>query len=160
MRRTVAMLLVLCTLAAASSPSRAQSPASNARAGIDAFNRALEDATRSMSNSATLALWAEDGTSLLPSTAPIVGKKAIAGFLEDVMSQLHDAHMEKFEMQCFDVRISGDWASEWCTEHQLVQLGGGKPPFEGWGKMLLILHRGPDAKWRLQTEMWNQALAK
>ena len=24
--------------------------------------------------------------------------------------------------------------------------------------MLLVLHRGSDGKWRLKTEMWNQAV--
>ncbi len=25
-------------------------------------------------------------------------------------------------------------APQWCTEHQIVQFPGGKPPFEGWGR--------------------------
>jgi uncharacterized protein (TIGR02246 family) len=129
------------------------------RAGIEAFNRALDEATRHMDNAAILALWEEDGTSLLPSTKPMVGKKAIAAFLEQVMAQLQGAHMEKFESSCFDIQVSGDWASEWCVEHQIVQLPTGKPPLEGWGKMLLVLHRGAGGKWRLKEEMWNQGLA-
>ena len=128
------------------------------RAEIEAFNRAFDEATRHMDNAATLALWEEDGTSLLPSTKPIVGKKAITAFLEQVTSQLQGAHMEKFEDSCFDIQVSGNWASEWCVEHQIVQLPAGKPPFDGWGKMLLVLHKSTDGKWRLKHEMWNQAL--
>lgn len=79
--------------------------------------------------------------------------------LDDVMASHQGAKMEKFEMQCFDIAISGDWASEWCTEHQIVQLGAGKPPFIGWGKMLIVLHKGRDGTWRIKHEMWNQALA-
>jgi hypothetical protein len=45
------------------------------------------------------------------------------------------------------------------SEHQVVKFPGGKPPFEGFGKMALVLHRGTDGKWRLKQEMWNQALA-
>lgn len=67
--------------------------------------------------------------------------------------------MEKFESECFDINVSGALASEWCTEHQVVQIGGGKAPFDGRGKMLLVLHRGTDSKWRLRQEMWNQAAA-
>ncbi len=141
-------------------PGVAQTPPSPAgeRAEIEAFNRAFDEATRHMDNAATLALWEEDGTSLLPSTQPIVGKKAITAFLEQVMSQLQGAHMEKFEDSCFDIQVSGNWASEWCVEHQIVQLPAGKPPFDGWGKMLLVLHKGADGKWRLKHEMWNQGL--
>lgn len=127
--------------------------------GVVAFNQALDSATREMSNAALLELWDEDGVSLLPSTPPIVGKKAIAKFLDDMMSQLHGGRMEKFEMQCHDIVVSGDWASEWCSEHQVVHLSEDKPPFEGWGKMLLVLHRGAGGKWRLKEEMWNQAVS-
>jgi ketosteroid isomerase-like protein len=36
---------------------------------------------------------------------------------------------------------------------------GDKPPFNGRGKMLFVLRRDLDGKWRLQREMWNQAEA-
>lgn len=128
--------------------------------GIQAFNQKLEDATRRMDNAATLALWADDGISLLPSTKPIVGKPAIAAFLASVTAPLQGAKMQKFEMQCFDIEAAGDLATEWCTEHQVVQLPGGKPPFDGRGKMLLVLRKGSDGTWRMEREMWNQAAAE
>jgi ketosteroid isomerase-like protein len=133
--------------------------AATPQAGVEAFNQAFGAATRRMDNAAILALWTDDGVSLLPSTPPIVGKKAIGAFLDAVMAQLSGAHMETFEMQCRDITISGALAAEWCTEHQIVRLAGDKPPFEGWGKMLLVLRRDDDGRWRLKTEMWNQALA-
>ena len=155
MRQFVALLLVL---AIAPARAHAQAVPSAAPTELDAFNHALEDATRHMNSAATLALWAEDGVSLLPSTKPIVGKQAIAQFFNAIMASLTGAHMESFELKCFDIAVTGDWASEWCTEHQIVQLGGGKPPFDGWGKMLFVLHRESDGQWRLKREMWNQAL--
>jgi uncharacterized protein (TIGR02246 family) len=133
--------------------------ANPAQSGIEAFNKSLDAATRSMDNGAMLALWHDDGVSLLPSTPPIVGKKAIGKFLDDVMASIPGGRMEMFEMQCHDIEVSGDWASEWCTEHQIVQLPGGKPPFDGRGKMLFVLHRGADGKWRIREEMRNQAVA-
>ncbi len=157
-------LLALMALATPP-PARAQNPAPATResrhghADIDAFNRAFADATRRMDSRATLALWDEDGVSLLPSTRPIIGKAAIAKFLNNVVTSLAGAHMTKFESQCFDVQVSGDWASEWCTEHQLVAMPADKPPFNGYGKMLLVLHRSAGGQWRLREEMWNQALA-
>ena len=139
-------------------PAAAQHAATAAPPEIDAFNRALATATRSMDNSALLALWDEDGVSLLPSVKPIVGKAAIARFLDDVMASLAGAHMTKFESACYNVQVHGDWASEWCTEHQIVDLGAGKAPFDGYGKMLFVLHRSSGA-WRIHEEMWNQAIA-
>lgn len=108
-----------------------------------------------MDNGATMALWAEDGISLLPSTKPMVGKAAIAAFMDRVMGDLAGAKMERFEMECSGVEVAGEMASEWCREHQVVQMGGGKAPFDGRGKMLLVLRRGGDGKWKLLREMWN-----
>ena len=110
-----------------------------------------------MDNQAILALWDANGISLLPSTEPIVGKAAIAAFLERVMGSLPGARMTSFESACHDIRVSGEWASEWCTEHQIVDLGAGKTPFDGHGKMLLVLHRS-GGKWRIHEEMWNEGL--
>ena len=155
MRKLCGVLLILSL---APRPTHAQSGPATARDEIGAFNDSLAAATRRMDNAATLALWADDGVSLLPSTKPIEGRKAIGIFMDAVTGSFPGAHMEKFEMKCFNLQISSDWASEWCTEHQIVQLGGGKPPFDGWGKMLLVLRRGTDGAWRLTTEMWNQAL--
>lgn len=142
----------------AGTATAAPTTAVDARAGIEAFNRAFDQATRKMDNTAALALWEDDGVSLLPNTAPIVGKKAIAGFFDTVSRQLADAHMQSFEDHCTDIQISGDLASEWCLEHQIVTFANGKPPFDGRGKMLLVLHRGSDVRWRLRQEMWNQAV--
>ncbi len=148
-------LAAVAALAAAASPARAQT-AGDLRDGIAAFNRALDSATRHMDNAATLALWEDDGVSLLPSTKPIAGKAAIAEFLTRVTAGNPGAQMQTFELECFDIQGSGAWASEWCTEHQVVAFANGKR-FDGRGKMLLVLHRGADGAWRLHTEMWNQA---
>lgn len=147
-------------LLAASVALLAQTKPPAADAGILAFNEKLEDATRRMDNAATLALWTDDGISLLPSTKPIVGKPAIAAFLESVTAPMQGAVMQRFEMTCLAIDVSGDLATEWCTEHQVVQLPGGKPPFDGRGKMLLVLRKGADGNWRMEREMWNQAAAE
>jgi ketosteroid isomerase-like protein len=156
MIRTATMLLLALVTTTA---GLAQREAIASHPEIDAFNRSFADATRRMDNAATLALWDDEGVSLLPSTKPIVGKPAIARFLTDVMASLEGAHMTTFESECHDVHVAGDWASEWCTEHQIVALPNGKPPFDGYGKMLLVLHRGTRGAWRIRDEMWNQALA-
>lgn len=158
MQKVRRVLLLLFCIAPGLGQARTLAASAAPRAGVAAFNRAFDAATRHMDNAATLALWEDDGVSLLPSTPPIIGKPAIAKFMDDVMAQIPGGRMERFESACFDINVSGDWATEWCTEHQLVRFATGKPPFEGWGKMLLVLHRGADGRWRLRTEMWNQGL--
>jgi ketosteroid isomerase-like protein len=138
-------------------PAGAQ--AQTARSGVEAFNHRLEEATLRMDNAAVMALREEDGISLLPATKPMIGKAAIAEFLDKVTASIPGAKMEKFEMKCFAIEVSGDLATEWCNEHQVVRLPGNKPPFDGRGRMLLVLRRGRDGKWRMEREMWNQAEA-
>jgi ketosteroid isomerase-like protein len=150
------LVTAMVALSFASGGLRAQAAIEEATAGVAAFNRALDDATRRMDNAATLALWADDGASFFPQAAPVKGKKAIAKFLDDVMAGIAGARMEKFEMACFDIAIDGATATEWCNEHQVVQLPEARR-FEGWGRMLLVLHRGADGKWRMRREMWQQA---
>ncbi len=138
--------------------SHAQATAPGARAEIEAFNQAFDAAIRQMDNSATLALWDDEGVSLLPSTRPIVGKRAIADFMNAVTTRMGPARMETFDSRCRDIEVAGDWASEWCLEHQIVLLPHGKR-FDGWGKLLLVLHRDSNRRWRIRREMWNQAAA-
>ncbi len=126
------------------------------RAQIEAFNQKFEAATRRMDNAAIMDLWAEDGITLLPSAKPVIGKAAIAAMINAVTEQIKGARMDKFELRCSAIEVSGDLATEWCSEHQIVILPDGKPPFDGRGKMLLVLRRGADGKWRLLREMWNQ----
>ncbi|HKW49299.1 MAG TPA: nuclear transport factor 2 family protein [Gemmatimonadaceae bacterium] len=151
-------LTFLVAMAMAPVALRAQTQQSNARAEIDSFNREFADATRRMDNVATMTLWAEEGVSLLPSTKPIQGKAAIAAFIDNVTAAFPGARMERFDFECHDIEVSGDWASEWCTEHQIVHFADARPPFDGWGKLLLVLHRSSSGKWQIKTEMWNQAV--
>jgi ketosteroid isomerase-like protein len=154
MRPTLPLLLLLAILPATAKTPQALPVAPTAP--IEDFNTRLAAATRSMDNAATLALWANDGVSLLPSTPPISGKLAIAAFLTSVTTDLKGASMEKFDLECHDIEVSGNLATEWCTEHQIVNIPG-KPAFDGRGKMLLVLRRTPSGEWLLLREMWNQA---
>jgi len=148
----------LLAIAFAASPVQAASY--NADAGIVAFNHALAAATRAMDNDAILALWEDGGTSLLPDMPPIEGKPAMTSFLAGVDKQLRGARMRKFELACHAIQITGDWASEWCEEHQMISFANGRPPFNGTGRLLLVLHRGPNRVWRLSREMWQPAVQR
>jgi len=125
---------------------------------IEAFNQKFIDAHLKMDNAAIMSLWAEDGVSLLPELTPMVGKKTIAGFLEDVVARMPGYHMWKFEIDFQGIEVNGEWASEWATEHQVVAAPPGKENFEGYGKMLLVLHKEADGNWRITREMWNQGV--
>lgn len=126
---------------------------------IERFNAKFLEAHRKMDTPAILGMWAEDGVSLLPETAPMIGKPAITKFLTGVTEQLKGWRMEKMELEFQGVEVEGDWASEWALEHQVVRPpDASKPVFDGHGKMLLVLHREANGDWKITREMWNQGV--
>ena len=157
-----AVCLAVATLGFTQSEGRTRQTNANraitARAEIDAFNKKYIAAHLRMDNAAVLSLWAEDGISLLPATDPIIGKEAIAKFMDEVVGRLPGYHMQKMDVDFQGIEVSGDWASEWAEEHQVVQPPPGKRVIDSYGKLLLVLHREADGNWRVTREMWNQGL--
>jgi ketosteroid isomerase-like protein len=150
--KTAAMIAACLTLAVMSfTRSEAGARQTNAntagssRAEIDAFNKKYIAAHLRMDNAAVKSMWAEDGISLLPTTDPIIGR--MPGY-----------HMQKMDVDFQGIEVSGDWASEWAEEHQVVQPPPGKRVIDSYGKLLLVLHREADGNWRISREMWNQGL--
>jgi uncharacterized protein (TIGR02246 family) len=123
-------------------------------ADLAVFNTAFRDSILRMDNAAVVALWAEDGVSLLPDTAPIMGKKGIAEFMERVTKDLVGYHVTIEDIEWRDMRVAGDWASEWGTVHQEVMPPGDKPAIEVYGRIALVLHREAGG-WKIEQEMWN-----
>jgi uncharacterized protein (TIGR02246 family) len=123
---------------------------------IVAFNKKYREMHLNMDTQGIFAAWAEDGVDLMPGEAPIVGKKAIIAWVEDILAKLPGHKVNTQDMEFHDIRLSGDWASEWATEHQVVTLADRQEPIETWGKMALILHREANGEWKIKQEMWNQ----
>ena len=127
------------------------------QAEIEAFNQRFITAHLKMDNALIMSFWADDGVSLMPDMAPIVGKIAITKFVEDAVASMPDYRVTKQEIDFHDIQVSGDWASEWGLEHQVAHGPQGKPTFDGHGKILLILRKDSHGNWKIQQEMWNSA---
>jgi uncharacterized protein (TIGR02246 family) len=124
---------------------------------IEAFNRRYVELYLKMDTAGVLALWEQDGVDLMPGEDAMIGKKKIVAWVEDIVAKMPGYKVTKQDMEFHDIRVCGDWASEWATEHQVVQPPEGKPPIEGYGKMALVLHREANGEWKVQQEMWNVA---
>ena len=131
--------------------------ASSAKDEIDAFNKRYVEMHLKMDTAGIFVTWAEDGVSLMPGEAPLIGKKAIVSWVENILSKMPGYKVVNEEMEFHDIQISGNWASEWATEHQVVQPPDGKPVIDSRGKTALVLHREPNGEWKVKQEMWNQA---
>ncbi len=149
---------VVCILALTILPLAGDTrQASSGQAEIAAFNQKYIEAHLRMDTAMILSFWAEDGVTLLPEMAPLVGRPAIAKFVEDVVKKMPGNKVTKQEIDFRDIQVSGDWASEWGMERQVVQPPDGKPVIDSRGKILLVLHKNAHGEWKVEQEMWNSA---
>jgi ketosteroid isomerase-like protein len=124
---------------------------------IEAFNKRYVELHVKMDSAGIFATWADDGVDLMPGEGPLIGKNAIVAWVGSLLEQMQGYKVLKEEVVFHDIRISGNWASEWATEHQVLQPPNGKPVIESRGKMALVLHREASGEWKVKQEMWNQA---
>ena len=124
---------------------------------IEAFNKRYVELHLKMDTAGILALWEEDGVDLMPGDAALIGRKKISAWVEGILAKMPGYKVMKQEMEFHDVHVCGEWASEWATEHQVVQPPDGKPVIDSYGKMALVLHREANGEWKVQQEMWNAA---
>ena len=124
---------------------------------IEVFNKRYVELHLKMDTAGILALWAEDGVDLMPGDAPMIGRKKISAWVEDILAKMPGYKVVNQEMEFHDIHVCGEWASEWATEHQVVQPPDGKPVIDSYGKMALVLHREGNGEWKIQQEMWNAA---
>ena len=136
---------------------KARTPEDAGRKEVEAFNKRYVELHLRMDTAGILALWTEDGVDLMPGDAAMIGKKKIVAWVEDIMAKMPGYKMANVEMEFHDIHVCGDWASEWATEHQMVQPPDGKPVIEAYGKMALVLHREASGEWKVQQEMWSAA---
>ncbi|MGC1614523.1 MAG: nuclear transport factor 2 family protein [Candidatus Acidiferrum sp.] len=157
MRWMCGMCLVVVGGALPIAASALRGGALSARGEIEAFNKRYVEMHLKMDTAAIFATWAEDGVDLMPGEEPMIGKKTIVAWVEKIVAQMQGYKVIKEEVEFHNIQISGDWASEWATERQVVQPPGGEKIIESRGKMALVLHREANGEWKIKQEMWNQA---
>jgi ketosteroid isomerase-like protein len=147
----------LAALLIALSTSAASGQATSRKDELEKFNDHFRELHLRMDTAGIFALWEHDGVDLMPGEAPMIGKKVIKTWVEDILAKMPGYKVTKEEMEFHDIQVSVDWASEWALEHQVVQPPDGKEPIETWGKIALVLHREANGEWRIKQEMWNAA---
>src|SRR5271167_2717559 len=60
--------------------------AGGSREEIEAFNKRYVELHLKMDTAGIFATWAEDGVSLMPGEAPLIGKKAIVVWVENILA--------------------------------------------------------------------------
>jgi ketosteroid isomerase-like protein len=149
--------LWLAAVLIALSTSAANGQAANRKDELEKFNNNFRELHLKMDTAKIVTLWADDGVDLMPEEAPMIGKQVIQAWVQDIVAKMPGYKVTKEEMEFHDIQVSGDWASEWGLEHQVVQAPNGQEPIETWGKLALVLHREANGDWRIKQEMWNAA---
>ena len=88
--------LTLVAAGAAVGVFGARAPSS--REEIDAFNNRYVELHLKMDTAGIYATWADDGVSLMPGEAPLIGKKAIVAWVENILSQMKGYKVVKEEI--------------------------------------------------------------
>jgi len=153
------VLLGVCCVASliAAVRMKARTAEDAERKEIDAFNKRYVELHLKMDTPGILALWEEDGVDLMPGDAATIGRKKISAWVEEIVAKMPGYKVMKQDMEFHDIHLCGEWASEWATEHQVVQPPDGKPLIDNYGNMALVLHREANGEWKVQQEMWNAA---
>jgi ketosteroid isomerase-like protein len=149
-----AFLLLLSVFLLLHSPPQTPAPPADPKSEILVFNEKFINAHLRMDHPAIIAMWADDGVSLLPSMAPMVGRATIGKFINDITAQMLGYKIVREKIDFHDIQVSGDWASEWGLETQGLQPPN-QPAMEGYGKILFVLHKDASGQWKIQQEMWN-----
>jgi hypothetical protein len=79
----------------------------SAKDEVDAFNKRYVELHLKMDTAGIFGTWAEDGVSLMPGEAPLLGKKAIVKWVENILSQMPGYKVVKEEIDFHDLQISG-----------------------------------------------------
>lgn len=87
----------------------ARNPNADQRSEIDAFNRKFTELHLKMDTPGIMAMWAEDGVDLMQGEAPIVGRKTIAAWVQNILSKNPGYKVTKEEMEFHDIQVCGDW---------------------------------------------------
>src|SRR5271169_6088878 len=86
--------------------------AGGSREEIEAFNKRYVELHLKMDTAGIFATWAEDGVSLMPGEAPLIGKKAIVAWVENILSQMpgYKVVKEEIDFHALLSKLAENWS--------------------------------------------------
>src|SRR5260370_29189183 len=117
---TKRVLLGVCFVALLTAAVRvkARTTEDAGRKEIEAFNKRYVELNLKMDTPGILTLGTEDGLDLMPGNAPMIGRKKIAAWGEDIVAKMPGFKVTRQEMELHGVQVRGDWAAECATPAQ------------------------------------------
>lgn len=126
-----------------------------ALAGIRALHRADSIATVPGDPDSLAMLFTPNGVRMEPGGAAVVGRETMRA--EDLRFRATHpgSGITKYVSHIVATELHGDWAVEWGYFDSEYVTGTGAPPQSVRGKVLRVLHREPDGRWRFSHVAWN-----
>jgi uncharacterized protein (TIGR02246 family) len=104
-----------------------------------------------------LGLWTEDGVMIRPGGKPVIGKKAITRAMESYREQLKNITFTQYLIEFKEIKIIGDHAYEWGDfHHKYFAKDNPGQELEQKGRLMRILRRLPDGKWKVARAIWTE----
>src|SRR5581483_1641186 len=131
---------------------------STGRTGIEDLHRRDQAATLSGDPHALADLWTKYAVRMEPGGPAEVSRAALVAVDSREWKLLpKGAGTLTYRPDIRDVQIHDDWAVEWGYVDSTYRVSAKSNPIALHGKLLRVLHRDADGKWRFSHVMWNDA---
>lgn len=125
------------------------------RAAIEELHRRDQEATRALDVDTLLSLWTEDGVGLGPGGGVTRGRERMAAQMRRAADASAGHEVIVYEQRFEEVRIVGDHAWDWGTFESVTRDPDSGEVTRVAGKLLRILQRCADGRWRFHRAIWN-----
>lgn len=125
------------------------------RAAIEELHRRDQEATRSLDVDTLPSLWTEDGVGLGPGGEITRGRERIAAQMRRSAEASRRHEVIAYEQRFEEVRVLGEYAWDWGTFESVTRDPESGQVKRVSGKLMRILQRGDDGRWRFHRAIWN-----
>lgn len=112
-------------------------------------------ASRTRDLTILLALCTDDCVMLPPDRPPVIGKAAIAKWLEAEHELEQTYEITKYEHHFQEIKILGEWAFEWGTFSASAREYGSDNEVFTSGKLFRILQKQANGMWKVARSIWS-----
>jgi len=156
---TAALLLALaasgCALPpAAAVPAREGSP--DDLAAIRDLHEIDRRASLARDFETLRSILSDDAVVLAPGAPPLAGRRAIDENFRQMVETLQEIEVLDYELDFEEVRVFGDYAYEWGRIRGTLRDPATGEERQNAFKVLRILRREADGRWRIYRTMWNE----
>ncbi len=125
-------------------------------AAIERMHEKDEQAARDQDFDALRTVLSRDVVLMPPGQRAVRGRSEWDSSVRSMRDTMTGVEILEYEQFFEEVRVIGDYAFEWGTVVGTIRPPEGGEPVQIAQKLMRILKRGDDGKWRVHRSMWNE----